>query len=137
MANRLALLPGVRAMATMPGQVPAGDTTVIVVSPGVPYITYPEGRGLPGSSKRSIVRLRVLVIPGGSDMRTQQDIIDRHLSIGTGQISSVRTILQADQSLGGTACVINVNTAEVVVITSAGIDHIAGQLDIELEVLSQ
>lgn len=136
----LGAIPGTAVHATIPRLVPGGSTeTAIVVEPDSPYITYNDGAS--GNIRQAVMRIIVTVAPATVDMTEAQQRIDDYLSAGAtagtpAQLRSVYDLLHGHQNLDGTACMVNVMTANVVStlrsVNGAEVEWPAGQIHIEV-----
>lgn len=140
----LSEIPGTSVHATITRQVPAtGTATAIVVEPGSPYVTYADSAG--GNIRQATLRFVLLIIPATVDMTEAQQRIDDYLSAGAAsgeaQARSVYDRLHGHQTLDGTACMVNVLTADVVSIVrnversdgqTVEVQWPAGQMQIEV-----
>lgn len=110
-ADKLADIADVRPLALLPNTPQWGTQTMIVVQPDDPYVTYTEGAGRVNQNV-VMFRLICLPLPGKGAERVQAEL-DELLSCGSTEPRSIRTVLGADVSAGGTACALSILSASI------------------------
>ena len=119
--SALATIDGLRVVAFVPDS----------ISPPAIFLGYPEVEyDLTTLGCVHILRVLAYVVLSRVNDRTAYDRLSPFLD-GAGP-SSVKAAIEADRSLGGAAANVRVSAARVGPMTIAGVEYIAGQLDIEI-----
>ena len=97
-AERVATVSGVRAVAYAPDQIPAGAASVVIVTPGAPYIDYHEAF----AGGLAVVNLTLSPWVQLVEPRAAMARLDELLSSGVGASSSlIDALMGSDRTLGG------------------------------------
>lgn len=97
-AERVATVTGVRAVAHAPDQIPAGAASVVIVTPGSPYIDYHEAF----AGGLAVVNLTLSPWVQLGEPRAAMARLDDLLSSGAGASSSlIDALMGSDRTLGG------------------------------------
>lgn len=97
-AGRVATVAGVRAVAFAPDQIPAGALSVVIVTPGSPYVEFHEAF----AGGLAMVHLTLSPWVQAVDPRAAMGRLDEMLSSGVGSPGSiVDALMGTDRTLGG------------------------------------
>lgn len=110
-ADKLSDIADVRPLAVLPNTPQWGTQTMIIVQADDPYVTYTEGSGRVNQNE-IMFRLICLPLQSKGAERVQAEL-DELLSCGTAETRSIRTVLGADVSAGGTACALSILSASI------------------------
>jgi hypothetical protein len=96
-ADTLKQIPDVRPIAHIPGSIPSGRGTVVVVSPSPEYIIYNGAMG------QGLVEVRLTLAPWVPFISAEAAFrsIDELVAIGPAHTRSIYQALMRDRTLGG------------------------------------
>lgn len=134
-ADRVAVVPGVRVLAQVPASMPVGSLDLVIVTPDpTDYVTFEQAAGF---TRRCDVRLKLLVVVPSSRWEEAQDRIDELLSTGTTDDRSVRDAVEGHLRIGppawgGVACDVTVLAARMIEVPVGADTHLGAEFDVQV-----